>query len=198
MVYEPYGPIYHNLGFNVIRTRGLRDPVRWSELWSHTLGARSICWVHIFPCSEMMWNIYEMCGFTTQLVEHRTGVAEFTAGFDSRWSPDIFQASSFQLLGKFTAMITLHFHLQPQCKYEFHMKYISHTIISKYGKRTRQLNFKTFPQETMAASENRFGFASELNEKEVVEQLENATPGSIKKATEHKESLKVWHENISR
>ena len=31
-----------------------------TELWSHTLGARSICWVHIFLCSEMMWNIYEI------------------------------------------------------------------------------------------------------------------------------------------
>ena len=66
-----------------------------TELWSHTLGARSICWVHMFPCSEIMWNIYEMlliyelniyelnkltllpmCGFIAQLVEHRTGIAE--------------------------------------------------------------------------------------------------------------------------
>ena len=31
---------------------------RPTELWSHTLGARSICWIHIFPCSEMMWNIW--------------------------------------------------------------------------------------------------------------------------------------------
>ena len=29
-----------------------------TALWSHTLGARSICWVHIFPCSEMIWNLY--------------------------------------------------------------------------------------------------------------------------------------------
>ena len=35
-------------------------------------------------------------------------------------------------------------------------------------------------------------FALELNEKGVIELLENATPGSIKKAH------KVWHENISR
>ena len=60
-----------------------------------------------------------------------------------------------------------------------------YTIISKYGKRTRQLKFnkelKIFPQETMAAGENRF--TPELNEKEVIELLENATPGSIKKAT---------------
>ena len=33
----------------------------------------------------------------------------------------------------------------------------------------------------MAAGENRF--ARELNEKEVIELFENATPGSIKKAT---------------
>ena len=42
----------------------------------------------------------------------------------------------------------------------------------------------------MAAGENRF--APELNEKEVIELLENATPESIKT------SDKVWHENISR
>ena len=69
-----------------------------------------------------------------------------------------------------------------------------YTIIFKYGKRTRQLKFKMelkiFSQETKAAGENRF--APELNEKEVIELLENATPGSTKKAT------KVWHENISR
>ena len=35
----------------------------------------------------------------------------------------------------------------------------------------------------MAASENRF--APELNEKEVIELLENATPRSIKKATKY-------------
>jgi len=35
----------------------------------------------------------------------------------------------------------------------------------------------------MAASKN--CFAPELNEKEVIELLENATPGSIKKATKY-------------
>ena len=64
-----------------------------------------------------------------------------------------------------------------------------YTIISKYGKRTRQLKFKkelkNLPQETMAAGENRF--APELNE-------------TIRKRNtrEYKESYKVWHENISR
>ena len=60
------------------------------------------------------------------------------------------------------------------------------TIIS-YGKHTHPLKFKKelkiFPQETMAAGDNRF--ASELNEKEVLELLENATPRSIKKATKY-------------
>jgi len=40
----------------------------------------------------------------------------------------------------------------------------------------------------MTASKN--SFASELNEKEVVELLENATPGSIKKAT--KDGMKIF------
>ena len=40
-----------------------------------------------------------------------------------------------------------------------------------------------FPQETMATGENRF--APELNEKKVIELLENATAGSVKKATKY-------------
>ena len=40
-----------------------------------------------------------------------------------------------------------------------------------------------FSQETMAAGENRF--VPELNEKEVIELLGNATPGSTKKATRY-------------
>ena len=56
-----------------------------------------------------------------------------------------------------------------------------YTIIYKYGKRTRQLKFKKglklLPKETMAASENRF--APELNERNIIELLENATPGNI-------------------
>ena len=49
------------------------------------------------------------------------------------------------------------------------------TIIYKCGKRARQLKFKrnlkNFPQETTAAGEN--GFAPELNQKEVIELLED-------------------------
>ena len=40
-----------------------------------------------------------------------------------------------------------------------------------------------FPKETMAASEIRF--APELNESEIIELLENATPGSIKKVAKY-------------
>ena len=42
----------------------------------------------------------------------------------------------------------------------------------------------------MAASENRF--APELNEKEVIEPLENATPRSIKEAT--KDGMKIFQD----
>ena len=44
-------------------------------------------------------------------------------------------------------------------------------------------SLKIFRQETMVAGENRF--APELNEEEVMELLENTTPGSIKKATKY-------------
>ena len=53
----------------------------------------------------------------------------------------------------------------------------------------------------MAASEN--CFAAELNEKEVIELLENATPGSIKKATKYGmkifqgKNLKLYFDNLS-
>ena len=95
-----------------------------TELWSHTLGARSIYWVHFFPCSEIMWNIYEIIHICTAVwdekphmkCDHRSKVFQFKQlerrslkkirnyfiwschGFESRWSPDFFQASSFQLL----------------------------------------------------------------------------------------------------
>ena len=40
-----------------------------TELWSHTLGARSIYWVYIFPCSEMMLSIYEIIHIWTAVVD---------------------------------------------------------------------------------------------------------------------------------
>ena len=45
------------------------------------------------------------------------------------------------------------------------------------------LTKKMFPQQKMAAGENRF--VPELNKKEVIELLQNAIPGSTKKATKY-------------
>ena len=53
---------WKNQGFNGIQTCDLRKyrcDALPTELWSHTLRARSIYWVHIFPCSEMMSSLYE-------------------------------------------------------------------------------------------------------------------------------------------
>ena len=125
---------------------------RPTKLWSHTLAARSIYWVHIFPCSEMMWNIYEIhiCTAVVDVIYftsfHCTGRYEANkltslpmisinwprsqcvasqlswsniAPVSRRsqvWIPlKSWYFSDFFLpiaeIGKFTAMITLHFHL---------------------------------------------------------------------------------------
>ena len=54
--------------------------------------------------------------------------------------------------------------------------------------RTRQLKFKKELKTTMATGEN--CFTPEWNEQEVTELLENATPGSIQKATKY--GMKVF------
>ena len=60
------------------------------------------------------------CGFIAQLVEHRTGIAKVMG---SNPVEALFSFSGFFFpIGKFTAMITLRFHLLPQYKYElFHI-----------------------------------------------------------------------------
>ena len=58
-----------------------------------------------------------MCGFIAQLVEHRIGIAEVTGSNPvEAW---MFSGFFFPIasIGKFTAMIILHFDLQPQFKY---------------------------------------------------------------------------------
>ena len=53
---------WKNEGFNGIRIRDLceyRCDAQPTELWSHTLGARSMCWVHISR-EEWLWSIYEI------------------------------------------------------------------------------------------------------------------------------------------
>ena len=63
---------WKNQDFNEIRTRDLREyrcDALPTELWSHTLGARSNYWVHIFPCSEMTWSLYEIIHICTAVVD---------------------------------------------------------------------------------------------------------------------------------
>ena len=76
-----------------------------------------------------------MCGFIAQLVEHRTGIAEVTGSNPVealRSRVFFFFQASFQLL-KFTAMIILHFHLQPQYRYElFHINFTSLHCTGRY------------------------------------------------------------------
>ena len=68
-----------------------------------------------------------MCGFIAQLVEHRTGIRG-GHGFESRWSLDFFRLLLSNCLNwkKFTAMVILHFDLQPQFKYMNYFIYTSH------------------------------------------------------------------------
>ena len=121
-----------------------------TELWSHTLGARSIYWVHFFPCSEIMWNIYEMihictavwnelnkltllpmCGFIAQLVEHRTGIAE-VMGSNPVEGLIFFQASSFQLLKLENLLRWSHFtFISYRSTNMNHFIYISHDFTAR-------------------------------------------------------------------
>ena len=89
-----------------------RCDARPTELWSRTLGARSICWVHILPCSEMMWNIYviHIC----------------TAVIESRSSAWYFQTSSFQLLRLENLLRWSHFTFIYNCSTNMNFIYISH------------------------------------------------------------------------
>ena len=81
---------------------------------------------HIYFTSFHFMRRYELCDFTAQLVEHRTCLAEVTD------SNPVEALIFFRLLPsnclnwKFTAMITLHFHLQPQ--YNMHFIYISQYV----------------------------------------------------------------------
>ena len=75
-----------------------------------------------------------MCGFIAQLVEHCTGI-HGGLGFESRWSPDFFQASSFQLLKlenllqwSFFTFINNHSSNMSYFKYTSH-----HNLFSKFS-----------------------------------------------------------------
>ena len=85
-----------------------------TELWSHTLGARSII-EFISPVrSEMVRSIYEIIHFWTAVVD------------ESEERPS-------QQVGKFAAMVVLHFHLQPQFKNELFHIYFANSIMVCYG-----------------------------------------------------------------
>ena len=67
-------------------------------------------------------TLLPMCGFIAQLVEHRTGIEEVMGSNPVEALIFFRLLLSNCLIGKFTAMITLHFHLIPQYKYElFHI-----------------------------------------------------------------------------
>ena len=65
-----------------------------------------------------------MCGFTAQLVEHRTDIRG-GHGFESRWSPDFFRLLLSSCLNwKIYCDDHSSLHLQPQYKYElFHISF---------------------------------------------------------------------------
>ena len=65
---------WKNQGFNRIWTCDLceyRCDALATELWSHTLGARSIFWAHMSWRSEMAWSIYEIIHLWTVVIDER-------------------------------------------------------------------------------------------------------------------------------
>ena len=67
----------------------------------------------------------KMCGFIAHLVEHRTGIAEFTGSNPVEALIFSRLLYSYCLNWKFTAKITYHLHIYPQFIYEsFHIHYI--------------------------------------------------------------------------
>ena len=88
-----------------------------------------------------------MCGFIAQLVDHRTVTGGNWTGSNPVEALIFFQASSFQLLKleKFTAMITLHFHLEPQYKYElFHIYFTYRPLCVCYANALRPRSYVAF------------------------------------------------------
>ena len=76
------------------------------------------CEIHHFTAREGMHsaNLLPMCGFTAQLVEHRTGIAEVTLSNPVEALIFLRLLPSNCLNWKFTAMITLHLPLIDHCK----------------------------------------------------------------------------------
>ena len=134
-----------------------------TELWSHTLGAWSIYWVHIFPCIEVMRSMYEIIHICTAVVyevksDHRSKFKVDLApnvwlhssvgrashryrgghGFESRWSPDFFRLLISNCLSwKIYCDDHSSLHIQPQYKYElFHIYFTKLKKIEIKAKQT--------------------------------------------------------------
>ena len=85
-----------------------------------------------------------MCGFIAQLVEHRTGIAEVTGS--NPVEALIFSGFFFLIaeIGKLSAMIILHSHLQPQFKYElFHIYFTRSSVLYTSSLPMTPFNFRT-------------------------------------------------------
>ena len=84
-----------------------------TELWSHTLGARSIYWVNFFPCSEIMWNIYEIIHICTAVYEmkvkcdHRSKFSNLSNWKEEAWKIN-HTAVQIWIISYIFHMISLH------------------------------------------------------------------------------------------
>ena len=106
-----------------------RVPVRCSTNWAmkpHIGSEVNLLSSYLPVRSEMMWSLYEIIHIWTAVVDESEEWSSQLRRSRVRipLKPWFFQASSFQLLKleNLTAMIILHFHLQPQFIYElFHI-----------------------------------------------------------------------------
>ena len=108
---------WKNQGFNGIRTRDLRvtGALLYQLSYEATHWERGQFIEFISPVrSEMVRSIYEIIHFWTAVVD------------ESEERPS-------QQVGKFAAMVVLHFHLQPQFKNELFHIYFANSIMVCYG-----------------------------------------------------------------
>ena len=106
-------------------------PVQWNDV-KYIISTTTVqIWISCIFTSYHCTGRYElnkltslpMCSFTSQLVKHRTGIAEVTGSnpIEALIFFRLLPSNCLKLIVKFTAIITLHFHLQPQYKYGFHL-----------------------------------------------------------------------------
>ena len=84
-----------------------------------------------------------MCGFIAQLEEHRTGIMEVTGSNPVEALIFFRLLLSNCLIGNLTAMIILHYHSQPQFKYElFHIYTSSQILLGMFLEIQRDIRLK--------------------------------------------------------